>query len=616
MYAVVKTIFRGKGTKPENGQFHSPLVPKHSTTHVRRVIMKQIVTIAFLVAMVALFVTPGVLFAGDTLVVYANGPTLDQVILGDTALNGSKLHHTYQLVSLDTTYIFDGTITTHENLAILGVPNPTTGKLPCIQPDVLLDNSIPGLLFTLNGQATKGTFKNLYLLGIAINNKVNYGGGQAIQVSGDSIRLVADNVVFEQWSQFAIGYSGNWDKFFITNCKFRNMTTQPNQWYVGEVLRNENYLGKFPTDSTVLRYNTMLCVSGYAAGPVTVKLVSYFEFSHNSVMYTFKNPFFAFNVTNAKFNDNIFYGAWSGGISKQEYPWWDQLWSPAIGSIIDFDALDSAKAAELLGHASTGAGDTAAEQLRHVEVKNNVYYWPAALTSFWTAWDDTAHTDSIYTVSWMNSRTMNMFTDKVTWPGFVESGNQNIDPGFGASIPGVLDSNGGNGVGLLNWFVAVRTGSGTTETYGYKLTQVSGAANWTPPWPLPESSDMIYSNVALHTGGTDGRPVGDPYWITGGPNSVEPKPDVLPKKFSLSAAYPNPFNPNTNIQYTLDKSGVVSLKVYNILGQLVRTVVDNVNQGPSTYTLSVDMSGFNSGVYIYILQQGSNRLVHKMTLLK
>lgn len=582
---------------------------------MRRIIMKHVLTVAIFL-LVALLLARGTMLAGDTLTVYASGPTLDAVILGDTALGGAKLHHAYQLVSRDTTYLFDGTITTNQNLTVFGVPDPVTGKLPCIQPDVLLSNQIPGVLFTMNGPSTVGIFKDLYLLGISIQNTVNYGAGQALQVSADSIRIVADRVVFEQWSQFAVGYSGNWDKFYITNCKFRNMTTLPNQWYVGEVLRNENYLGTFPTDTIIIKYNTMICVSGYAAGPVTKAIVNYFDFSHNSVIYTFKNPFFAFNVTNAKFDDNIFYGAWSGGISLVEYPWWDQLWSPAIGSIIDFDNLDSAKAALLLGHAATTPMDTAAEQLRNVEVKNNVYYWPTALTNFWTAWDDTAHTDSIYTASWMNSRTLNMFADHVTWPGFVESGNQNIDPGFGSSIPGILDSAGGNGVGLLNWFVAVRTGTGTTQTYGYKITQVSGAADWMPTWPLPETNDLAYSNVAMKTGGTDGLPIGDPYWITGTFTGVKEQPKLLPVKFSLSPAYPNPFNPSTNIQYTLVKAGVVSLKIYNVLGQVAMTVVDNVKQDPSTYNLRVDMSRFNSGVYFCVLQQGINRMTQKMMLVK
>src|SRR5512143_702051 len=260
--------------------------------------MKQLHTAVLLAAIAVLLIAPGRMFAqGDTLVVYANGSTLDAIVNADTLANGQRAHHVYKLVSLDTTYLFDGTITVNSDVAFIGVPHATTKRPPCIQPDVLGDNSVPGLLFTLNGQGTKGVFKNLYLLGIAINNTVNYGGGQAIQISADSIRLEVDNVIFEQWSQFAIGYSGNWDKFFITNCKFRNMTTQPNQWYVGELLRNENYLGAFPTDSIVIKFNTMLCVSGYATA-ATGGIVNYFNDSATTVIYTFKNPFFLDRMVN------------------------------------------------------------------------------------------------------------------------------------------------------------------------------------------------------------------------------------------------------------------------------------------------------------------------------
>jgi hypothetical protein len=583
--------------------------------------MKQILVAAVLVAIVVLFTAPSQSFAaGDTLVVYATpiSKTLDMVIRGDTLSNGKKAHHWYKLVSTDTTYTFDATITTSENIWVVGVPNPTTGKLPCIQPDVLPDFSVPGVFFTLSGQGTKATFQNLYLLGIAINNTVNYGAGQAFQVSADSIRFAANNVVFEQWSQFAIGYSGNWDKFFITNCKFRNMTTQPSQWYVGEVLRNENYLGKFPTDSVVMRYNTMLCVSGYASCPVTVMIVKYFDFSHNNVIYTFKNPFFIFNVTNAKLDNNIFYANYAGGISAhQEYPWWDQLWSPEIGSVIDLDRLDLSKdsvfAPEYVGNAKL---DSLAERKRNVEVKNNAYFWPKALTDFWTAWDDTAHADSIYTATWMNARTTNMFNDKTRWPGFVQSGNLNVDPGFGTSIPDVLNAGAGNanGVGLLNWFRAVRTGTGTTETYGYKITQVGSNVGWTPPWPLPETNDMKYTNSALKTGATDGGPIGDPNWF-GIVVDVKSEPTAVPQGFALSAAYPNPFNPSTNLQYTLNKAGMVTLKVYNILGQVVSTIV-NETKNSGVYTVRVDMAQMGSGVYFAVLEQGTNRAVQKMMLLK
>jgi len=581
--------------------------------------MRQMLVAALFVEIVVLFIAPSQSFAaGDTLVVSATPitTTLDMVIRGDTLANGKKAHHWYKLVSTDTTYIFDATITTNENIWVVGVPNPTTGKLPCIQPDVLPDNSVPGLLFTLNGKGTKGTFKNLYLLGIAINNTVNYGGGQAIQVSADSIRLTVDNCVLEQWSQFAIGYSGNWDKFFITNSKFRNMTTQPNQWYVGELLRNENYIGAFKTDSIVIRYNTMLCVSGYATA-ATGGIVNYYDFSHNNVVYTFKNPFFLDRMVNAKFNNNIFYGVYAGGQNKTEYNGgWDSFTAQTVASIITMGPLDSTTAALLLGHASTGAGDPAAELLRKVEVKNNVSFWPSGLTTFWTAWNDTAHVDSIYTPVFMNAQSTNMFTDKAKWPGFTQTGNLNVDPGFGASIPGVLNVGTGNanGVGLLNWFRAVRTGTGTTETYGYNFTRVQSTAGWVPSWPLPEANDMKYTNAALKTGATDGGPIGDPNWF-GIVVGVAPQSTSVPQGFALSAAYPNPFNPSTNLQYTLNKSGMVSLKVYNLVGQVVSTIV-NESKNAGIYTVRVDMTRMGSGVYYAVLEQGANRAVQKLMLLK
>ncbi|TLY29995.1 MAG: T9SS type A sorting domain-containing protein [Ignavibacteria bacterium] len=580
--------------------------------------MRYIVTAMLVCAMIAFIIAPGQAFAqGDTLVIYASNPkTLDQVINGDTLGNGAKAHHFYKLVSVDTTYIFDATVTTNENITVWGIPHPSTGKLPCIQPDVLLDNSIPGLLFTLTGHKTTGRFKNLYLLGIAINNSVNFGSGQAIQLSADSIRLEADNVVFEQWSQFAIGYAGNWDKFFITNCKFRNMTTLPNQWYVGELLRNQNYIGAFKTDTIMIKYNTMLCVSGYATA-ATSGIVSYYEFSHNNIIYTFKNPFFLDRMVNAKFNNNIFYGVYAGGQNKTEYNGgWDSFTAQTVASIITMGPLDSTTAALLLGHASTGAGDTAAEKLRNVEVKNNTYFWPSGLTSFWTSWNDTAHVDSIYEPVFMNGQSVNMFTDKAKWPGFQESGNRNADPGFGATIPGALNSAGGaNGVGLLNWFTVVRRGTGTTETYGYNITQVP-VGLWTPPWPLPEATDMQYSNNVVKNSSTDGRPLGDPYWFNGLTSVREMPLAIPPSNFELSAAYPNPFNPSVNIQYTLNTSGITSLKVYNVLGQLLKTVVDNLNQRAAKYTVNVDMSGYNSGVYLYVLTHGNNRLAQKMILSK
>ena len=578
--------------------------------------MKGIITFFLLtVALVVFMPRAKVMAQSDTLVVYANGPSLDVVIGGDTTASGELAHKVYKLVSLDTTYLYKGTISVKSSIEVLGVLG-ADGRPPTIQPAVLDDGSTPANLFAMTGEQTEGVFKNLYLLGLAPNGAAN-PGGIAMQISADKIKLTVDNVVFEEWLTFAIGYNGNWDKFFITNCKFRNMV-HPNQWYIGEVLRNE-WPGAAYTDSVVMKYNTMLGVNGYAACPVTKYYETYFEFTHNNVIYTFKNPLFIFNVTKAKINNNIFFGAWSGGISKQEYPWWDQLWSPEIGSIIDLDTLDMAKDS-VFNPTDIGKENFRwlSEAKREIEVKNNVYFWPKAVTDFWTAWNDTAHADSIYTVSWMNNRTANMFADNDHWPGLEESGNLNVDPGFGASILEVLTNTSGDyGIGLLAWFKQIREGTAATDVWGYKLTEVGSEVDWVPTWPLPETTDLKYSNSSLETGATDNLPIGDPYWITGHTTTgVEKISNIIPDNFELFNAYPNPFNPSTTIKFNLAKSGNVNLKIYNIQGQLVKTLLDNKDLNKGQYKFNVNMDNYSSSIYFYQLQQDGRTITKKMILMK
>ena len=216
----------------------------------------------------------------------------------------------------------------------------------------------------------------------------------------------------------------------------------------------------------------------------------------------------------------------------------------------------------------------------------------------------------------MNSQTINMFADNAQWPGFVESGNLNVDPGFGTSINAVLNPGTGNNVGLLNWFTVVRTGTGTTELYGYQLTNVDfSSGNWVPDWPLPESSDLQYSNASLQTGATDGGYVGDPYWFTG-VTGVERVPGLVPDEFTLYDAYPNPFNPSTTIRFSIPESGNVSLKVYTVTGQEVMTLIDNEYTINGSYDVSVNMINLSSGVYFYTLTQNNIFLTKKMILLK
>ena len=275
--------------------------------------MKQIIW--FFVILV-LFFTSQVL--ADTMTIRASQGNINEIIEADTLANGSQAHDTYQLVTLDTTYKFTGALTIREDMTIMGVLDPVTGRPPCIQPAVLQDFTIPPTLFIINVAGTKVTVKNVYLLALATNNTAN-ADGQVFSVTADEVSLTVDNCVFDAWQAFGIGYSGNWDDFFIWNCHFRNFV-HPNQWYIGEVLRN-TWPGEAYTDTISMVGNTMLCINGYAAGQVTKFYEKYFEFTDNKVLYTFKNPFFIFNMTEGKINDNIFYANYSGGVDTTENPW-------------------------------------------------------------------------------------------------------------------------------------------------------------------------------------------------------------------------------------------------------------------------------------------------------
>lgn len=99
----------------------------------------------------------------------------------------------------------------------------------------------------------------------------------------------------------------------------------------------------------------------------------------------------------------------------------------------------------------------------------------------------------------------------------------------------------------------------------------------------------------------------------GEPVSIET--EELSKSFSLKQNYPNPFNPNTTISFEIRNSGFVTLKVYNILGKEVSTLVSEL-KSVGNYTTNFDASSLPSGVYYYTLATQSFTETKAMTLLK
>jgi hypothetical protein len=90
---------------------------------------------------------------------------------------------------------------------------------------------------------------------------------------------------------------------------------------------------------------------------------------------------------------------------------------------------------------------------------------------------------------------------------------------------------------------------------------------------------------------------------------------AVAKEFKLSQNYPNPFNPSTIINYNVPKEGNVSLKIYNSLGELVKSLI-NADQKAGAYSVTFDGAGLSSGIYFYTLEASGFVGTKRMVLIK
>jgi hypothetical protein len=122
----------------------------------------------------------------------------------------------------------------------------------------------------------------------------------------------------------------------------------------------------------------------------------------------------------------------------------------------------------------------------------------------------------------------------------------------------------------------------------------------------PKNEDQSWNNVSRWLYTWIGS-LWDPVGVNDDVNTVN--------TYSLLQNYPNPFNPTTKINYTLEKPGLVTLNVYDLLGSLVTTLV-NEQQNAGVHTINFDASGLTSGIYFYQISSGSFTSTKKMILIK
>jgi hypothetical protein len=89
----------------------------------------------------------------------------------------------------------------------------------------------------------------------------------------------------------------------------------------------------------------------------------------------------------------------------------------------------------------------------------------------------------------------------------------------------------------------------------------------------------------------------------------------IPNEYNLEQNYPNPFNPVTHLEFAISNLGFVSLKIYDVLGKEIKTLVNEIRQ-PGIYKVEFDGSSLASGIYFYTIEAGSFKQTKRMLLLK
>ena len=156
------------------------------------------------------------------------------------------------------------------------------------------------------------------------------------------------------------------------------------------------------------------------------------------------------------------------------------------------------------------------------------------------------------------------------------------------------------------------------ELPSWDAVTITGSHNWTSSAENSNNENM----VIVHDGNIANQYLQEfaaRYYQFGGTDSIRVSVDQigssLPERFSLSQNYPNPFNPTTKIEYAIPTAQRVVLKLYDLLGREVKTIV-NLQQTPGFYRVDLNAGSLASGVYFYRLEAGRFVQVRRMLVLK
>ncbi len=531
--------------------------------------------------------------SADTVYVPANKedgtPYYDSIIekvVADTNASGQQLHSVYKL-ERGKFYILNKAISLRNPIHL--VADPPVANDPDKTPPKIMSNinedggtSTGSLIITW----ADITVKNIWLSGIDLGG-VNHGWGTqgALQVNSPGVKVVLDGIWcdYNSWSSFGTNQPNT--KWFVNNFHARNEQNEGDQWttflfYIEGATVIDSFV---VTNSSYFQSN-----SCFLFPPSVVK---YLEVDHCTFVNSYKWPFHQTQWLNAKFTNNIFYnsGALSLTPAEAESQDPDQL----MYGLVNVDTLF----ANEVGGDTLVSEYTIPENQRQIVVKNNLWYYSPEIQSYLSA-----HPDVLQPV-FMNERTKAMFDNDATWPGLVLENTWNQDPMFN-DFPRL-----GEAVAkLAQACTDIRAGS--THGWDWDGDQLTDPDFYKLLIQYPTTE-----NFKSHAGltGTDGKPIGDlSYWPEY--TDVEEE-ESIPTEYTLEQNFPNPFNPATTIKFAVPAAGRFSLKVFNILGQEIATLI-NGELSSGHHEVKFNAGKLSSGLYIYRLSGENVSISKKMMLLK
>lgn len=558
---------------------------------------------------------------------------LNEAIKADTTADGERAHKVYKL-QRGAQYILTEVIQADFDF-VLVAPEPgddITTRPPVVRCGLTADGGTVNNWWQLYKDAT---FKNIWMSGVNLDGT---GGINWISqtMNGSGYTLTYQGCILEfpytGWAMFADW--GGVNDYIFEDCVFQYIGNPTGATWNGAIFTSSNL------DTAIYTNNTFFCFGCFASNAAY-----YLEFDHNTFVGSMVHPINSHTEIIRKYTNNLFVNchAFSDDVAEISRHYDQEVKGLMNYAEIQWDpqALDSLYGpGGVFGYTYDPNGDgTLVPEEQVWELKNNTWFYTQPVEDYWADW--AAAETPVFANPWMNNYNKAMFdhaNDGAEWSWvitridtlgnptgndttvyhdpfqyFTEENTWNVDPGL-------VDVNGTDVLQAANCDEIRRGWAGETIA---NPTKWHGVANYLAfTWPL--DYDLSYTNATLQSGGTDGLAVGDLNWFPAqrelyGDSPVEGL-RTASAQFELEANYPNPFNPTTEINYTLSNAGNVELSVYNILGEKVKTLVSQkltAGRHSVTWNATNDLGvRVATGVYFYKLDMGGQVQVRKMLLVK